>query len=76
MSKQYLKTETEALVCYNEFAGECFDKDGNLMVICARPDESGCLCDNGDDEVFMKLSQLYVDLSTYESIQTFVPEYH
>lgn len=76
MSKQYLKTETEALVCYNEFAGECFDKDGNLMVICARPDESGCLCDNGDDEVFMKLSQLYVDLSTYESIQVLVPEYH
>lgn len=76
MSKQYLKTETEALVCYNEFAGECFDKDGNLMVICARPDDTGCLCDNGDDEVFMKLSQLYVDLSTYESIQTFVSEYH
>ena len=76
MSKQYLKTEIEALICYNEFAGECFDKDGNLMVICARPDDTGCLCYNGDDEVFMKLSQLYVDLSTYESIQTFVSEYH
>ena len=76
MSKQYLKTEIEALICYNEFDGECTDKDGNLMVICARPDDTGCLCDNGDDEVFMKLSQLYVDLSTYESIQTFVSEYH
>ena len=45
MSKQYLKTETEALVCYNEFAGECFDKDGNLMVICVRPDERE-ICEN------------------------------
>lgn len=76
MSMQQFKTETDALICYNEFSGECFDKDGNLMVICARPDDTGCLCDNGDDEVFVKLSELYIDENTYETIQDLKSEYH
>lgn len=75
MSKNSLKTELEALICYNEFAGECFDKDGNTLVICDRPDDSGCLCDNGNEEVFMRLSELYVDNSIYEVIQNFKAEY-
>lgn len=76
MSMQQFKTETDALICYNEFSGECFDKDGNLMVICAKPDDTGCLCDNGDDEVFVKLSELYIDENTYETIQDLKSEYH
>ena len=73
---QQFKNETDALICFNEFSGECFDKDGNLMVICARPDDTGCLCDNGDDEVFVKLSELYIDENTYETIQDLKSEYH
>lgn len=73
---QQFKNETDALICFNEFSGECFDKDGNLMVICARPDDTGCLCDNGDDEVFVKLSELYIDEITYENIQDLKSEYH
>ena len=46
------------------------------MVICARPDDTGCLCDNGDDEVFVKLSELYIDEITYENIQDLKSEYH
>lgn len=76
MSMQQFKNETDALICFNEFSGECFDKDGNLMVICARPDDTGCLCDNGDDEVFVKLSELYIDEITYENIQDLKSEYH
>ena len=76
MSMQQFKNETDALICFNEFSGECFDKDGNLMVICARPDDTGCLCDNGDDEVFVKLSELYIDETTYNSIQDLKSEYH
>lgn len=76
MSMQQFKNETDALICFNEFSGECFDKDGNLMVICARPDDTGCLCDNGDDEVFVKLSELYIDENTYETIQDLKSEYH
>ena len=76
MSKQYLKTEIEALVCYNEFDGECTDKDGTFLIICNRPDDTGCLCDNGDEEVYVKLNDLYVDTDKYTKIQELAKNYH
>lgn len=65
-----LNDELNARICYNEFAGECFDQDGNEMVIVSMPDASGCLCENSDgDETFMKLHNLKIPKDKFTRLE-------
>ena len=56
-----LNTQEKLRYTYEELDGKVEDINGNELVISSMPDDSGCECDNGDEEVFYPIGTLYVD---------------
>lgn len=55
-------------IIYEDLDGECLDENGNSLVICGMPDDSGCWCENSDgEEIFRKTSQgVYLNHNRYQ----------
>ncbi len=64
------KDELDAKICYEEFSGECYLHEVQLVVICHQPDASGVWVDDEDgNEMLVKIKDLYVSADEMEMIQ-------
>ena len=70
------RNELDAKICYEEFSGECYLHEEELVVICHQPDDSGVWVDNDGEEEFVKIKDLYVTANKMESIQALRKNYN
>lgn len=71
------RNELDAKICYEEFSGECYLHEEELVVICHQPDDSGVWVDEEDgNEKFVKIKDLYVTADKRESIQAMRKNYN
>ena len=70
------RNELDAKICYEEFSGECYLHEEELVVICHQPDDSGVWVDNDGEEEFVKIKDLYVTANKMESIQAMRKNYN
>lgn len=63
-----IRSYTTAKILMDHFDGECFDSEGQLLIIVG-VDEGGCVCEDVDgDEQFYDFHQLNIDENTYNEI--------
>ena len=68
--------DLDAKICYEEFSGECYLHEEELVVICHLPDDSGVWVDDKDcNEKFVKIKDLYVTANKMESIRALRKNY-
>ena len=63
-----IRTYRNAKIVFDYFSGECFNPDGQLVVIVSVDDE-GCVCEDVDgDEEFYQFHQLGLEDSIYQEL--------
>ena len=55
-------------IIFENLYGECLDENGDSLVICGMPDDSGCWCENSDgEEIFRTVAQgVYLKENRYK----------
>ena len=69
-----IKNEYEARIVYKVFSGECFDENGNVVIIKYMPDDSGVYCEDDNGEYFKKYGELFVDDALHKKIVLMLEE--